>query len=187
MRLLPILKPAEWEGLAHGARAHLWLGTPDFPLVFVGYAWENGDELTYVTRQGSEHDETDDLIGQAFDNLEAYDTPFETVETNGARLLVSAGRPFAAERVMSEGFMLGVHAELGSDRVVVSIPKRGSMLASAWDSPREARTTIVSLHLEAWRSAGHSEYITDHLIVFEMGLLAGTLSVTADGVVEGWS
>lgn len=186
VRLLPVLKPAEWEGLSQGARAHLWLGTNEMPLVVVGYAWENSDELTYVTQQTDEHDDPDVIVRQAFDNLEEYESGFETVEANGSRLLVSAGRPFAAERVLCESHMLRAHDELGSARVVVSIPKRGAMVACAWGCSDEAKNTIVNLHLESWKSADDQERITDHLVVFDKATKIDTMAVSADGVVEGW-
>ena len=82
--------------------------------------------------------------------------------------------------------MLQANERLGTEHVVVSIAKRGAMLACAWDCSDEAKNTMVNLHLELWKSADDQERITDHLIVFESGAKTGTLAVSADGVVEGW-
>ncbi len=184
MRLLPILKPAEWDGIEKGARVHLWLGSTTEPLVFVGYAWESDDELVYVTRQAD--DDPEAIVKVAFENLENYEVGLEAVATNGSKLVVSAGSPVSAEKVLCESHMLQVHDLLDSDRVVVSVAKRGAMLACAWDCAPEARATLVNLHLEAWKSADHFEAITDHLVVFESGVRSSALAVDTDGGVEGW-
>ncbi|MCP3989135.1 MAG: hypothetical protein GY724_08675 [Actinomycetia bacterium] len=184
MRLLPILKPAEWNGISRGARVHMWLGSTNEPLVFVGYAWESDEELTYVTRQAD--DDPNAIVKVAFENLEVYEVGLETVAMNGSKLVVSAGNPFAAEKVLCESHMLEVHDLLASEKVVVSIAKRGAMLASAWDCPPEARATLINLHLEAWKTADHSEVITDHLVVFEAGVRSSTLAVSTNGEVDGW-
>jgi hypothetical protein len=184
VRLLPILKAADWDGISQGARAHLWLESSSGPLVFVGYAWESEDELTYVTRHLD--DDPDAIVKVAFENLEAYEVDLETVATNGSTLVVSAGKPFAAEKVLCESQMLKVHDLLGGDKVVVSVAKRGAMLATAWDCPPAAKSTLINLHLEAWRTADPLDAVTDHLVVFESGFRSSTLALGPDGEVEDW-
>ena len=185
MRLLPVLKPAVWDGPDRGARAHVWIGTPETPLAYVAYAWESHGDLTYVTHQTDDNDDPDEIVRQAFANLEEYESGFELVESNGSRLLVSAGRPFAAERVLCESYMVQVHEALDADEVVVSVPARGSVLATTRSCSPEARNTLVSLHREAWATAS-DERITDQLVVFKVGLKTATLSVAADGTVDNW-
>jgi hypothetical protein len=180
------LKPAGWEDIQRGAWANRWLGTNDEPLVYVGYVWENGDEVTYVTHDNDDFAVPEAIIRQAFDNLEAYDLELEVVEASGARLVVAAGRPFAAEWVLCEQHMLKVHELLNTDRLVVSIPRRGAMLAVAWDCPRQARATLVNLHLEGWKAADDNDAITDHLVVFDQGVKSSSLPVSPDGAVDGW-
>lgn len=186
MRLLPILKPAGWDGVSRGAWAHRWLGTTEQTLAYIGYVWENGDELTYVTQTTDQFEGTETIVRQAFENLEAYPADLQVVETNGSKLVVVAGQPFSAEWALCESHMHQIHQALGCERVVVSLARRGSLLAAAWDSPEQARTTLVNLHLEAWKSADHTDAITDHLVVFDAGLKSGTLAVSTSGDVEGW-
>lgn len=186
MRLLPVLKPSEWTGPTTGAHAHLWIGTPDDPQVYVGYAWENQDSLTYAPKPGPGA-EGDEIVRLAFENLDKCEVGCELVEANGARVLVSAGHPFAAEQVLSERHMRSVHDQLGADDVVVSISKRGSMLACARDSGDEAKKTMVALHLEAWLGASQDDRITNQLIVFSAAAKTETMKVYGDGQVKDWT
>jgi hypothetical protein len=178
--LLPVLKPADWDGLTGGARAHVWLGTPHQPLVLVAYAWEADDgRLDYVTRDNDPFPDRDSLVWQAFDNLERYHTGFELVESGGGRMLVSAGRPFAAERVLCQNHMLSAHEKLEADEILVSIPRRGAMLACAIDCPEQVRHTMISLHTESWTVAETDpDRITGELIVVEGGSKTGRMPIS---------
>lgn len=187
MRLLPVLKPAQWDGPSAGAHAHLWIGTKEEPEVYVGYAWESRDGLTYATQQSCGDHGSDEIVRNAFANLDRCEIDFELVEANEARVLVSAGHPFAAEQVLSERLMLAVHEALGADDVVVSISRRGSMLACARDCPDDAKQTMVDLHLEAWLTAAADDRITDQLIVFSLATKTATMAVSGTGRVKDWS
>lgn len=187
MRLLPVLKPAEWEGPRIGARAHLWIGTNNEPEVYVGYAWESKDGLTYVTHESDKNDDSDEVVRQAFANLDDYGTDFELVEAVGARLVVSAGRPFAAEQVLSEVYMMDVHEALEAETIVVSVSSRGSMLACSLDCPDEAKNTMVNLHREAWLGADDDQRITNKLVVMSEGVKTVTMAVSGDGTVNDWT
>lgn len=187
MRLLPVLKPAEWEGPSRGARAHLWIGTSKEPQVYVGYAWESKDGLTYVTHESDENNDADEVVRQAFANLDEYGADFELVEAIGARLLVSAGRPFAAEQVLSEVYMMEVHEALEAETIVASVSRRGSMLACALECPDEAKNTMVNLHREAWLTADDDQRITNQLVVFSEGVKTVTMAVSDDGTVNDWT
>lgn len=183
MRLLPVLKSAEWQGPMTGARVHRWLGTAEEPLAYVAYAWESGEGPVYVT-QSDDHD-LDDIVKQSFENLEADEGHHEIVEADGSRLLVAAGQPLAAERVLIQRYMLDVHEALQAERLVVSVAKRQQLLATALDCSNQAKTTIGNLHREAWVSGG-DERITERLIVLEDGRVADTLVMSADGSVDRW-
>lgn len=180
MELLPVLKPAGWEGLAQGARAHVWVGTPDQPLVVVAYAWAaDGGQLRYVTSENDLYQDRDELVREAFDNLESYHTDFELVASGGGRMLVSAGRPFVAERVLNQTHMLAAHDKLEAEEILVSIPRRGAMVACAIDCPDQVRQTMISLHNESWAGAGHDpDKITGELIVVADGSKIGRMPIS---------
>lgn len=186
MRLLPVLKPAQWDGPSTGAHAHVWIGTRAEPEVYVGYAWDSSDGLVYATPTSCEPHDGDEVVRQAFATLDEYEADFELVEVNESRVLVSAGHPSAAELVLTERFMLRVHDALEAEEVVVSVAKRGSMLACARDCPPEARTTLVNLHREAWLNAADDQRITNQLVVFKAGTKTTTMDVYGDGTVKAW-
>jgi hypothetical protein len=116
------------------------------------------------------------MVRQAFDNLEHYHTDLEVVESAGGRMLVSAGRAFAAERILCQSHMLRAHEKLEAAEIVVSIPRRGAMLASALDCSDEVKQTMVKLHAESW-AAGDADRIIDELIIVKDGRKSGTVPV----------
>ncbi len=179
--LLPVLKPATWDGLRNGARVHLWIGTPTEPVVVVAYGrqrGDGGDELDYVSASHPDAD-SDDLVREAFNNLEYYHTDFEVVEANGGRMLVSAGWPFAAERALCQSHMLLAHEKLDAEQIVVSITRRGSLLACAHDGNDAVRHSMSTLHSESYADAVTTgEEIFGNLILVRDGCKTGILSVT---------
>ena len=163
-------------------RAHRWIGSASDPSVVVTYAWDGEDGLTFVDAKNDPHPQRDALVREAFANLEVYETGFEIVDSGAGRMLVSAGRPFAAERVMCESHMLDAHEKLDSDEVVVSVARRGTVLACAGDCADEVQHTMISLHHESWNdTSAVSERVLDELVVFRDGLKTGTLPVTTSG------
>lgn len=187
MRLLPVLKSTDWQGPQSGARVHWWLGTAQEPVAYVTYAWESFEGLVYVTQTegGGIGEELNEIVGRAFENLGEISSTFEIVEADGSKLLVMAGQPFAAERVLVQQHMREVHEALGAERIVVSVAKRGQLLAGAYDGSAQARATLVNLHREAFVTGG-DDRVTDRLIMVDDGAVIDSLAISADGAVRGW-
>jgi hypothetical protein len=197
--LLPVLKPATWDGLRGNARVHVWIGTPEYPMVVVAYAdlpvggqpdagagsddliayfvGIDGDEIPYVTT-ATNYGRSEQLVSDAFDNLGGDLIDFELIESDGGRMLVSAGEPMAAERALSEGSMLMAHDKLGADEIAVSVARRGSLLACALDGSDHVRKTLTSIHHETHRQAvADGQEIFDHLLVYRDGVMTGLLDI----------
>ncbi len=174
MQLLPVLKSESWLVRNPDAMAHVWIGTPDEPVVVVAYAHHDETTLGFVTIDDPAANDREALVREAFDNLENYESDFEVVEADGDRMLVAAGNPFAAERVMCESHMLRAHEELATDSIVVSVTRRGMMLACALDCSDGVKTTMSTLHDESWQAAGDDRILGD-FIMFRSGLMRDVL------------
>lgn len=180
--LFPVLKPATWPGLANRARAQVWIGSPTRPLVVVAYGWHDADQRVRYVTTDSAYGRSDDLVREAFHNLEQHTTEFELVEADGDRMLVSAGRPLSAERVLCESHMLTAHEKLDADEIVVSVPHRRLLLACARGGGEQVRRTMSGLHRQAVDEATDTgDEITDRLIVLRHGAVAGTIEVGPSG------
>ena len=177
--MFPVLKPAHWQGLEHGARAHVWIGTPAEPVLVVAYGCFDGGLLSYVTNDVSGYGHPDVLVREAFENLAAHPIELQQVGAGADQVLLTAG-PLTAEQVLSEAHMLRAHERLETDRIVVSIARRDAFMACAADASDQLRRTVAGLHLEAWSdSGGHRERLFGDLIVFERGLKVATVPVGA--------
>lgn len=176
------MKSPEWTGPASGARAHVWLGTTATPLVLVGYVWyDEGEDPIYVTSENDRSGGNDELVAEAFENLEQYHTDFEVVEAGAGRILVSAGRPFAAERVMCESHMLLAHEKLDSSEILISVARRGAVLVCALDCSNEVKQTMIGLHAESWDNPDAlTDRIVDDLVVMRAGTVTGMIPIGRD-------
>ena len=65
MRVFPVLKPASWQGLTYGARAHVWIGTPQAPEVVVAYGCYDGGFASYITNETPAYNDLDVLVREA--------------------------------------------------------------------------------------------------------------------------
>ncbi len=215
--LLPVLKPVSWDGLRGSARVHVWIGTPACPKVLVAYAdlplsghphgdraeqagaiafavgidgdgHTSGGDIPYATT-ATAYGRSEQLIVDAFDNLGHDLLDYELVESDGGRMLVSAGEAMAAERALSQGSMLLAHDKLDAEEIAVSVARRGSLLACAVDSDAPVRKTLTAIHHETYRSAvADGQEIFDQLLVFHGGQLTGLLEIdmSPDGQQVDW-
>ncbi len=188
MRLLPVLKPADWNGPALGARARPWPdpAVPGGPLAWVAYAWTSAEGLVYATGPGTAADGgergggvDDEVAAKAEANLDRLEPTLETVEADGARLVVVGGTDHAAEVVLSARHLAAVHRALGATEMIVSLARRGVLVAAPAEVPPRARVTLTALHREAWSMAGEAR-ITDALLRITEGE-AGAVVDGADG------
>jgi hypothetical protein len=180
LRVLPVLKPAHWQGISYGARAHVWLGTPELPEVVVAYGCYDGGLVSYVTNETSGYGDPDTLVKEAFDNLTGRSFELQVVGTGPDRVVIAAGA-FTAEQVLSERHMLAVHDRLGVTEIVVSIARRDTFMACAADASAQLRRTMAGLHQESWNGETKTaDQILDRLVVFTEGLKTGTIAVGDD-------
>lgn len=178
MGYLPVLLPGTWDGPTRGAYAHRWLGDPDDPQIVIGYR-DGCDDRGWALRDGPTARDEDEVVAEAFANLDRCRVGTELVEAEGARVVVAAGLPHTAEMVLSQRFMLDVHRSLEADQVLVSLARTGAMLACSFDDDNAALPTIVELHNEAWATAQVEERLTELLIVFEAGRKTMTIEPPA--------
>ncbi len=191
MRVFPVLKPASWQGLTYGARAHVWIGTPQAPEVVVAYGCYDGGFASYITNETPAYNDPDVLVREAFDNLKAHEVALQVVGTGADRVVIAAG-PFAAEQVLSERHVLAIQECLEATDIVVSIPRRDALLACPAEASEQLRRTVTGLHREAWEGRSQpGDQVLDGLIVFSAGLKVDVLpmgerAATAVGAPSRW-
>jgi hypothetical protein len=184
LRVFPVLKPAHWQGLAYGARAHVWIGTPENPLLLVAYGCFDGGLLSYVTNETSGYGHPDALVKEAFDNLQEHQVELQLVGAGSDQVLIAAG-PLTAEQVLSEAHMLRAHDKLNADEIVVSVARRDAFMACAADASEQLRRTMAGLHHESWSAPGGTrERLFDQLIVFDRGIQTDTVMLGPEAPVH---
>jgi len=191
VRVFPVLKPATWQGLTYGARAHVWIGSPQAPEVVVAYGCYDGGFASYITNESPAYNDLDVLVREAFDNLKAHEVELQAVGSGADRVVIAAG-PFAAEQVLSERHVLAIHDRLEAAEIVVSIPRRDALLACPADASDQLRRTVAGLDREAWEGWSQpGDPVFDGLVVFSAGLKVdviplGERAATAVGAPSRW-
>ena len=176
-KLFPVLKPGSWQGIDQGAVVSTLVPGKDQPKVVIGFAYDAPDNLIFLTHGQLGNRTGKEVIGEAFNNIEKYDTKFEISQKLEGRVLFSSGSDFASERILSESHMKKAHELLGANELLVSVPRRTCMMVSNYNETNKAlRQQTIALHKRAWNEPEYgNEQITDILFVVAEGKIVGTL------------
>jgi hypothetical protein len=92
------------------------------------YGEDHGDSMIYSPAQTPEENEA--VKANALKNLERLDIPFEVAEMQGFKIAM-AQHEYAAEKILDKHYLRKLAAGLGSNSIVVGIPMKGFMVATA--------------------------------------------------------
>ncbi|MGJ8732769.1 hypothetical protein [Cellulophaga fucicola] len=175
-KIYPILKPANWVGIKAGALKSNLIGSDeDGDLkVVVGYGYDTPDNFIFLTKRDLEKKDGQEILKEAFANLENYETEFEFCEALENKSLASSGTDFASERILSVNHMLKAHKMLEAEELLVSIPRRTCMMVISKDADKKLINAFLYLHKHTWEddSFGNAP-IANMLFVVKEGSIVG--------------
>jgi len=175
-KIYPILKPGDWAGMQAGAINQTLVGNDENPEVVVGFGYDTPENFVFLTHQHLEKIDGDQILKEAYENLELYDTEFEFSEALNNQVLTSSGLDFSSEKILSPSHMQKAHDLLKADELLVSIPRRRCMMVVSKNAEKELLNTFVGLHHNAWEddSFGNAP-IANMLFVVQQGNIVGTI------------
>jgi hypothetical protein len=178
-KIYPILKPGDWVGLKAGALRQTLIGTADDPSVVIGFGYDTPDNFVFLTQDDLEKMDGDEIVKEAFQNLEAYSTDFEPIESLDNKVLTSSGRDFSSERILSQKHMLKAHELLGGAKeMLVSIPRRTCMMIMEKGEDNELMQQFLKLHHYTWQDDSYGNApIANMLFVVQDGNIVGTFNL----------
>lgn len=147
-KIYPILKPGDWIGLKYGAVKKIILGSEGEPKLVVGYGYDAPENFIFLNEDNIKDKNLDDLIAQAFHNLDEYKVNVN--EVMPGKVAIIDGLDFCSEKILSKKFMFEMHELLGSKKLLASIPRRRCMMiTSAQDDPAVMKQ-FRSVHEKTW-------------------------------------
>lgn len=174
-KIYPILKPGDWVGIKAGAIKQTLVGDEQNPLVVISFGYDTPENFVFLTHQHLEKMDANQVLKEAYQNLEDYKTEFEYSKALENKVLTSSGLDFSSERILSKNHMLKAHEMLDTDEILVTIPRRRCMMVVAKNSENELLNTFVGLHQNAWQDDSYGNApIANMLFVLKEGNIVGT-------------
>jgi hypothetical protein len=154
--LLPCLKPFAWDGRGDTVCRPLWDGqqSDQMPWVAIGFDRPHTFEFIDATRLEAAKTSRQALETRALANLQARPAEWKPMivrikEDDELQMLLCTGDYFSAERILDPDFMMRAQQALTATAIVVGVPRRGVMFATANQSPQ---------HLMAFAAAVAAQY-----------------------------
>ena len=174
-KIYPILKPGDWVGIKAGAIKQTLIGDEQNPQVVIGFGYDTPENFVFLTHQLIENMDANQILQEAYQNLEDYVTEFEYSKALDNKVLTSSRLDFSSERILSKKHMLNAHKMLGADEILVTIPRRRCMMVVAKNSEKELLNTFIGLHKNVWQDDNYGNApIANMLFVLKEGNIVGT-------------
>jgi hypothetical protein len=175
-KIYPILKPGDWVGIKAGAVRKTLLGTPENPELVIAYGYDAPSNFVFLMPQDLEGKNPNEVINDAFRNIEEYQQEFEISTTLNGRVLLASGQDFSSEKILCKSHMMKAHELLKADELLVSIPRRRCMMITSRKEDRQLLDLFVRLHKDAWTDDSYGNPpIIDALFIVINGEIDGVI------------
>lgn len=137
------LKPADWA-VGRVVRRPLLPGTSGTPTVVI--CNDHPDTVSYAVENDHTPEQVAGRFEEALANLARVRVQVDQLELErDMDLYVVHGDFYAAEKILDEAFMHGLHAKLGQELLAVSIPVKGRMFVTAGAQHPDNLAALVAL------------------------------------------
>lgn len=175
-KIYPVLKPGTWPGLQAGVLRQVLVGKEDNPQVVIGYGYDTPENIIFLTHQDLEKMDAQQIIKEAYENLENFQTIFEYSTAFHNKLLISSGLDFSSERILCKSHMLKAHQMLNAEEIIVTIPRRRCMMVMDRYAETDFLNAFIAMHNDAWQDDSYGNPpIGNLLFVLKEGEIIGTI------------
>jgi hypothetical protein len=164
-KIYPVLKPSSWIGVKSGALYRAFFGTKDDSGVVIGFAYNATSNFVFINESEVIGSDQDELINKAYENLEEIKIDFEVVDVLDSKILTCSGYDFSSEKILSKNHMMKAHQLLGSDELLVSIPRRSCMMICSKNESDEVLKTFFELHQDVWEDDSFENALIADILV----------------------
>ncbi len=145
-KVYPVLKPGDWVGIQAGALKQTLFGTQEEPSLVIAYGYDAPTNFVFLMPQDLEGKDPAAVLQEANDNLENYPQEFEMTDDEHGKMLFASGQDFSSEKILCKSHMMKAHEMLGSEELLVSIPRRTVMTVIGRDADEANIETFVKVH-----------------------------------------
>jgi hypothetical protein len=131
----PLLKAYDWPAKALVAYTH-FLGKDKPPIPLVGYAYDASENFVFVTKEELGERSVEALHEEAMENLRRVTIAWEAID---AHTLTASGHDFSAEKMLCGDFVVAAQEKLGSESVLIAVPRRKVIYACDAGAPEEIK------------------------------------------------
>jgi hypothetical protein len=177
--VLPILRPADWEGAEHAIAHHL-IALVDAP--WVAFAWSIDPLLAYVGPERLQvlGKTADQIVMEALANLEALAQDWQMMDLGRGEPLPVAmlQYPSAAEQILNRRLMRRLQAAFEPPGLLaVAVPFRGLLLGTSIANALDGSLGTLARNLF---SEPRGEPITDMVFALDDGEITSRVTQVAD-------
>lgn len=174
-KIYPILKPGNWVGIQAGALKQTLIGTQEQPELVVAFGYDAQDNFVFLMPKDLDGKDPNEMLQRAYENLETVVTDFEFSEVLNNQVLTASGNDFSSEKILCKSHMLKAHTLLGTNELLVSIPRRRCMMVTSRHADEELLSKFVHLHNAAWKDDSYGN-----------APILNALFVVVDGEIDGF-
>lgn len=177
-KIFPILKPGDWNALAHSAHRVL-VGSESSPQLVIGYGYNLSTSFLFLTKDDLKNQGIQEIHEEAMKNIEEYSVKIEQSNHLPEPILLASGDDFSAEKLLSKSFLIEAQNKLGAEELVVSIPRRRCMMIGNRNSSKQTLEMFTKLHLIAWNEDNYGNaQIYNGLFIAKNGEIEGLIPLT---------
>tara|TARA_A100000171_G_C2110502_1_gene134748 strand:- start:253 stop:849 length:597 start_codon:yes stop_codon:yes gene_type:complete len=178
-QVFPVFKPGDWIGLKSGAIFDTILSDGDERILVKAYGYDLVAEFRFITFKDMENMNAENLRMAAIKNINAYQVDFRQPGQLQGQVFVAADQGFASEKILDAQLMQELAAKLNTDELVVSIPRRGSIMVAPMNLTGDIFQMFVHLHQTAYNENNGMAPITDFLITVKDGKIDGAIELAS--------
>lgn len=175
-KVYPILKPGDWVGIEAGALRQTLFGTPEEPKLVLGFGYDAPTNFVFLMPRDIEGKDAGQVLQEAYENLEEVPSVFESIDSLDGKVLASSGNDFSSEKILCKSHMDKAHELLGSDELLVSVPRRTCMYITSRSTDEDTLDKFIGLHSYTWKDDSYGNApIVNALIVVKGGEISGII------------
>lgn len=175
-KVYPILKPGDWVGIQAGALRQTLFGTTEEPMLVLGFGYDAPTNFVFLMPRDIQGKDPGEVLQDAYENLEEVPSLFEAIDSLNGKVLASSGKDFSSEKILCKSHMDKAHELLGSDELLVSIPRRTCMYITSRSVEGDILDKFIGLHNYTWNDDSYGNApIVNALIVVKDGEISGII------------
>lgn len=150
-KIYPILKPGNWIGIKAGSLRQTIIGDKENPKLVVGFGYDAPNNFVFLNYSDyQEREKLEKMVDDAYNNLYDFEVTFNEVVPG--KVIIIDGKDFCSEKILDVKFMKSLQEKMGSEKLVVSIPRRRCMMVTNSFEEQGIFEQFMSVHKSTWEN-----------------------------------